>query len=253
MSLIETESLILRTYNLGDADKIVVCLTRDHGIVRGVAKGAKRLKSRFGSSLEPFSQVRLTYFQKENIELVSIDKVEITRSVFDAMSDPELLQKFSYFSELLISFLPPHDPNEAMYRLARACIEQGISHPARLADLDLYFKLWLLRLTGYLPDWSRCSDCRRVLDDREDADVQANFQLLCQNCRRSNARHSIGPDIRELVSGVMQLSPAVFAAKGIVGDPQLLILAPILQSIISASLGRDILQSSGAESSALRL
>ena len=54
MSLIETESIILRSYNLAEADKIVVLLTRDHGVVRGVAKGAKRLKSKFGSGLEPF-------------------------------------------------------------------------------------------------------------------------------------------------------------------------------------------------------
>src|SRR6185369_3214059 len=115
MSLVETESLILRTYNLGDADKIVVFFTRDHGIIRGVAKGAKRLRSRFGSSLEPFSQVRITYFQKENVELVGLDRIEITRSVFDAVSSPELLQRLSYFAELLIAFLPPHDPNEAIY------------------------------------------------------------------------------------------------------------------------------------------
>ena len=59
MPLIETESIILKTYNLAEADKIVLFLTRDHGVLRGVAKGAKRLKSRFGSGLEPFSIVML--------------------------------------------------------------------------------------------------------------------------------------------------------------------------------------------------
>ena len=57
MSLIETESLVIKSYNLAEADRIVVFLTREHGMVRGVAKGAKRLKSKFGSSLEPFSVV----------------------------------------------------------------------------------------------------------------------------------------------------------------------------------------------------
>ena len=64
MALIETESLVLKSYNLAEADKIVVLLTHDHGVVRGVAKGAKRLKSKFGSGLEPFSVVHSTYFQK---------------------------------------------------------------------------------------------------------------------------------------------------------------------------------------------
>ena len=79
MGLIETEGLVLKSYSLAEADKIVVFLTQEHGLVRGVAKGAKRLKSKFGGSLEPFSIVRLTYFQKEDRELVSIQQSEIGR------------------------------------------------------------------------------------------------------------------------------------------------------------------------------
>ena len=111
MPLIETESIVLKSYNLAEADRIVVLLTRDHGIVRGVAKGAKRLKSRFGSGLEPFSEGRATYFQKENLELVSLQSAELTRSNFALASEPEFLQKFSYIGDLLISFLPPLYPN----------------------------------------------------------------------------------------------------------------------------------------------
>src|SRR2546421_2807844 len=183
MALVEAESLILRTYNLGDAEKIVVLFTRDQGIIRGVAKGAKRLKSNFGSSLEPFSQGRVTYLQKENVELVSIEKIEVILSMFVVASRPEFLQKFSYLSTLLIACLPPHDPNETLYRMTQACIEQAIAEPDRLAGVGLYFELWLLRLTGYLPDWSRCQECRRVFDDEEESELQPGFQLLCSRCR----------------------------------------------------------------------
>src|SRR6476646_6680033 len=109
MPLVETEGVILKTYNLAEADKIVLLLTRDHGIVRGVAKGAKRLKSRFGSGLEPFSEIRATYFQKENIELVSFQRTDLIRSNFAVAADPAFLQKFSYLADLLISVQPPHD------------------------------------------------------------------------------------------------------------------------------------------------
>jgi len=111
MPLIETESLVLKTYNLAEADKIVLLLTRDHGIIRGVAKGAKRLKSRFGSALEPFSVARVSYFQKETLELVSIQKMELMESYFAAASNPEFLQKFSYLTDILVGSLPPHDPS----------------------------------------------------------------------------------------------------------------------------------------------
>jgi len=75
MAIVETESLILKSYALAEADKIVVFLSQNQGIIRGVAKGAKRLKSRFGGSLEPFSVVNLIYFQKEDSELVKINQI----------------------------------------------------------------------------------------------------------------------------------------------------------------------------------
>ncbi|MFN2500544.1 MAG: DNA repair protein RecO [Pyrinomonadaceae bacterium] len=108
MALTETESLVLKSYNLSEADRIVVLLTLDHGVVRGVAKGAKRLKSRFGSGLEPFSVVKVSYFQKEARELVSIEKIDLIQSNFVAASNPAFLQKFSYLSEHEpVSTLPP--------------------------------------------------------------------------------------------------------------------------------------------------
>ena len=79
MSVVESESIVLKSYNLAEADRIVVFLTHEHGIVRGVAKGAKRLKSRFGGGLEPFSIVRLAYFQKEALELVAIHSLELIK------------------------------------------------------------------------------------------------------------------------------------------------------------------------------
>src|SRR5688500_9158166 len=98
MGIIETEGLVLKSYGLAEADKIVVFLTQEQGLIRGVAKGAKRLKSRFGGSLEPFSIVRLTYFQKEERELVSIKQCEILKSYFEKASHPHFFQKFAYIA-----------------------------------------------------------------------------------------------------------------------------------------------------------
>jgi DNA repair protein RecO (recombination protein O) len=240
MALIETDSLVLKCYNLAEADKIVVLLTHDHGIVRGVAKGAKRLKSRFGSGLEPFSEVRATYYQKENSELVSIQKIELVRSNFAAASDPEFLQKFSYLGDLIVSFLPPHDPNETLYRMVRASIDAAVADHGSLAAIGVYFELWLLRLAGYLPDWSRCDDCGRVLVADEEANVQANFHLLCINCRKAGSSRVLDGRAREAVSQAMKLAPTAFAAT-VTDSPELLTtVSRILRDIISHSIGREI-------------
>src|SRR5215203_2815495 len=168
MPVVETESLVLKSFNLAEADRIVVFLTRDSGMVRGVAKGAKRLTSRFGSMLEPFSTVNLEYFQKEDRELVNIRHLDLVRSCFDQASEPEVLQTFSYIADLLISFVPPHDPNETLYRMVKACIDSGCSAPPDIAAIRMYFETWLLRLGGYLPNGfrasSRCiSECAKTL------------------------------------------------------------------------------------------
>lgn len=123
MGLVETEGLILKSYSLAEADKIVVFLTQNQGLVRGVAKGAKRLKSKFGGSLEPFTVAQIEYFQKEERELVSIRESETVKSYFESASEPVFLQKLAYIAELLTEFAPPHDPNERLYRIVKVCLE----------------------------------------------------------------------------------------------------------------------------------
>ena len=80
MPLYTADALILRTYKLGEADRIVVFLTRDRGKKRGVAKGARRPRSRFVGALEPLTEVRVAYFEKERRELVGLNFAETIRS-----------------------------------------------------------------------------------------------------------------------------------------------------------------------------
>ncbi len=198
MSLYESESIVLKSYNLAEADRIVVFLTREHGIIRGVAKGAKRLKSKFGSTLEPFSTVQLNYFQKDDRELVSIQQVELIRSYFREASEPDFLDTFAYMADLLITFAPPHDPNEKLYRMMQACLAAAPLEAGRLRSIRLYFELWLLRLGGYLPDWTKCNLCRRAFSADEAAGLQSNFHLTCKSCRSNQRAHGINAIDREV-------------------------------------------------------
>lgn len=240
MPLVETEGLVLKSYNLAEADRIVIFLTRDHGVVRGVAKGAKRPKSRFGSGLEIFSIVKLTYFQKEILELVSVREAELQKSYFEAASNPEFLQKFSYLSDLLISFAPPHDPNEMLYRMMRACLDTANADPDVLTALGFYFELWLLRLGGYLPDWTHCDNCRRSFTKNEPANLQINFHLLCRDCARARSDIGISGEHRELYQSALRLPPDRFAESVIAQGEVLTELSRVLRRLISQIVGREI-------------
>lgn len=240
MPLIETESLVLKTYNLAEADRIVLFLTNDHGLVRGVAKGAKRLKSKFGSGLEPFSIVKLTYFQKDTVELVSIQNVELLRSYFGLAAEPEFLEKFAYLGDLLTAITPPDDPNDDLYRMVKACLAASAQMPARLESIGLYFELWLLRLGGYLPDWSKCEKCKRSFSPTESANLQTNFQIVCETCKKVKGGTVIGGNMREMFASALRLSPALFAESASDDLETVADISRILRRILSQAIGRDV-------------
>ena len=239
MSLIETECLVLRCYNLAEADKIVVMLTRDHGLVRGVAKGAKRLKSKFGSTLEPFSLVSVCYAQKENLELVSIKRSDLVRSCFFAANDPEAQEHLAYIAELLISFVPPNEPNERIYRMIRACLQSFAQETDSLSRIVVYFEIWILRLSGYLPEWDRCVDCGVIFTSTDISHIQPDFRLQCGNCNRSGNGRILSGSMIEIIGMSKKLSPEEFLRETANKTAILSELSVILGSLISHVIGNS--------------
>jgi DNA repair protein RecO (recombination protein O) len=239
MGLVETEALVLKSYSLAEADKIVVFLTQTQGLVRGVARGAKRLKSRFGSGLEPFSFVQLTYFQKEDRELVSINNIELTKTFFEYASEPLFLQKFAYLAELLNEFAPPHEPNEKLYRMAKVCLESAAQNPEYLENIALYFELWILRLGGYLPNWERCDSCKREFIQNEPSNLQINFHLFCRNCQKSRNGWEVSSLERKIFLQAQKFSPEKFVELTKDRREDVLNVSNILKRIISNILGKE--------------
>lgn len=149
MPLYTAEALVLRTYKLGEADRIVVFLTRDRGKKRGVAANARKSRKRFGAALEPLTEVRVSYFEKERRDLVGLNYAEPVRSPLVAAS-PEALGYSHYFAELIDEWAPEADVDERLYRLGTAALEALVTGvpPEALAR---YFECWLLRLQGVYP------------------------------------------------------------------------------------------------------
>jgi DNA repair protein RecO (recombination protein O) len=238
MPLHNTEAFVLRTYSLAEADKICVFLTKDLGKVRGVAHGARKMKSRFGSALELFTEVALTYFQKEGRELMSVSTCEIVRSHFHrAARDVETAGAFSYMSELLMEFLPDHEPNERLYRLVKATLE-AIEEGHDLPRLLRYFESWLLRLGGYFPDASRCSACGESIAANESVFLTLEGAPRCQAC--SGGRGTpVDNELRSAIREMFQVHPTAFSRKR-VRPEHLTQISDINYQIIRHALERDL-------------
>jgi DNA repair protein RecO (recombination protein O) len=210
MGLVETEAIVLRTYNLSEADKIVVCLTHCCGIIRGVANGARRLKSRFGAALEPFTVVTLDYFEKDGRELVSIKQAEIQRSYFSLTQTAEMVGWMAYLSELIMDFAPPHEPNKNLFRLVSGTLEAVAQNQHRATAIKRYFEVWLLKLSGFMPETRACTSCRKHFDATEKSYTNAENKLQCSAC--SNAVGVVlSACTRTLLRAVLTRSPQEFA------------------------------------------
>ncbi len=149
MPLYTADALILRTYKLGEADRIVVFLTRDRGKKRGVAKGARRAKSKFIGALEPMTEVRVAYFEKEQRELVGLNYAETIRSPLSHVT--ESISYVGYFAELLDEWAQEADADDRLYRLGASMLD-AMAADAPVEPLARYFEYWLLRLQGVYPE-----------------------------------------------------------------------------------------------------
>ena len=149
MPLYSADALILRTYKLAEADRIVVFLTRDRGKKRGVAKGARRQKSNFVGALEPLTHVRVAYFEKERRELVSLNYSESSCSVL-SNSTIEGLGCATYFAELIDEWAAEGHEDERLYRLGVSMVE-ALASGVPPEPLTRYFEFWLLSLQGVYP------------------------------------------------------------------------------------------------------
>lgn len=182
MPVKESEAIVLRSFPLGEGDRLVSFLDRHSGRLRGVAKGARLTKSRFGSTLELLSYIRIWYFERENRDLVRINQCELIESFMDVQSDYASGVALALVSEITEAVLGEKEPADPQFRLvlltARAIRIHGPS-PAVLA----YFCLWTARLGGWLGPLDRCSRCGRLVEQENLFTSPGNPELCCSDCR----------------------------------------------------------------------
>src|SRR5215472_12941847 len=155
-----SEAFVLQTYPFQESDLVVSFLSRDFGKLRGIAKRARRPKSPFGSGLERLSRIRMSFFQKENRELVGLDSCELIQSQFSLVSNYQAGVALDFLAEIAEQLLPAAEPNERFFRLLAAVLEVMHSDkPGALWLASTYFSLWALRLSGLLPELHACLGC----------------------------------------------------------------------------------------------
>jgi DNA repair protein RecO (recombination protein O) len=183
----ETEAIILKTFPLGEADRLVSFLGRTSGRMRGVAAGARRVKNRYGSTLQVMSHVQIWYVEKETRDLVRIQQCELLESLNKAQSDYDLSTGLAVTSEVCEAVLPEHEVSESMFRLILLTARE-IERRAEWTLPLSYFAFWTVRLGGWLPRFDRCSACGELLGERAGHSAAWEAGLFCDKCRRSGMK-----------------------------------------------------------------
>lgn len=174
------EALILDVQPLGDADRIVAFLTREAGVLRGVARGARRRYSRHAGQLQLLSRVDLQWLEKEGRELVRITSVETLRAADALLASLEGVLAASYLAESVRAFAPEGEPQELLFRLLDSTVAALLAG-VEPALATRYFEVWLLRLAGVFPFASPCPGCGGALAAGSRL-VGGGESLVCASC-----------------------------------------------------------------------
>ena len=194
MPLRESEAIILQTYPLGEADRLVSLLARNAGRMRGVAAGARRTKSRFGSTLERLSHVRIWFYERETRDLVRINQCELIESFLDVQKDYASGVALALLAEITEAVLPEREASDAAFRLLLLSAK-AIRSTGKTTLPLAYFSMWTLRLGGWLPDLEHCARCKRELAGEAAYTSPGHPGLICASCRLPGMR-AISPEAR---------------------------------------------------------
>jgi DNA repair protein RecO (recombination protein O) len=210
MSVLTSEAVVLRTWPLHEADLIVSFFTRDFGRLKGVAKAALKSRKRFGGALEPMTVARAWFQEKPKQELVRLDQLEIVRSPLSAPVDHVRMAVLSFFAEVLDEALPEHDPQDAVFRLLLAVLEQTTVEQPWMPLT--YFSLWLTRLMGLLPDLGHCTACGEALQSAEISFNSHADGLFCA-VHRNGSGSVLSADSWLLAQRMLRAPASAFSAE----------------------------------------
>jgi DNA repair protein RecO (recombination protein O) len=210
MAVLTSDAVILRTWPVQESDLIVSFFTRDYGRMKGLAKAALRSRKRFGGALEATTVARAWFAERPRQELVRLDQLEIIRSPLSAPVDAIRMAVLSFFAEVLDEALPEHDPQETVFRLVLAVLEQTTVEQPWMPLT--YFSLWITRLMGLLPDIAHCTACGESLV-ADETSFNAHADGLFCVAHRNGSASVLSADSWLLAQRMLRAPASTFTAE----------------------------------------
>lgn len=178
--LYKTEGIVLKSMEYEEADKIVTIYTKNYGKITAIAKGVRKTKSKFGSSLEILTHSNFLIYKGRNIDIVS--QTEILESFFSTSKE---VIKFAFAVncvEVVNRLTEEQEINIGLFNLLKEVLHylKGSNDPKLLT---LSFKWQTISILGYRPSLDHCCRCNKSAEDQKE--MYFNIKeggLVCNNC-----------------------------------------------------------------------
>ncbi|MBN2383171.1 DNA repair protein RecO [bacterium] len=160
MALEQTEAIVLKIFDYGEADRIVHFLTENHGLVHGFTRGARKHKSRFAGRIDLLNHGHLRFFEKQHDKLAAINEFEILNSFPMLKQDLDRFYRASIMAELAHIVTLSGSPDRQLFKIMLAFLKV-LDHPSSHSrTLLVLFEIFLIHHEGYAPPLDRCPHCQ---------------------------------------------------------------------------------------------
>ncbi|RJP32572.1 MAG: DNA repair protein RecO [Actinobacteria bacterium] len=212
MATYKEEAVVLRAYDLGEADRILTMITAGRGLRRAVAKGVKRTRSKFGGRLEPFTHLDAVLHEGRNLDTVV--QVEIIRSHESVRAD---FAKFLFGEAMLEMIEKSLHEGQRIPRIFEAlCVtldvlEGDVCDPALLLAA---FEFKICALIGYHPHLDCCLHCGRKIEGGRACLDLSGGGIACADCSRGLENlQAMSPDSLSLIRCLLSEDMATVACR----------------------------------------
>lgn len=185
----ESDGLVLKVSDVGESDRVISVLTREYGLIRAFANGAKRYKSSSQSATQALCYSHFIFHSSRDSYV--IDEAKSIETFFRLREDIEKLSLAQYFCELCEELAPEMDEANDYLRLALNCLHMLVTEKRSPLFLKATAELRMLSLAGYMPELNTCGVCGKGIDADCRFDV-SNGVLTCTGCSASGFPVTIG-------------------------------------------------------------
>lgn len=179
---IKTTGIVIREQTISENDKLVTLLTRDRGVIRAFARGAKSPKSRKNAGTQQFCYCDFDIYSGNNI--FSVEEARPKETFFDLRGDIQCLALAQYFCELVFELSPREEDSEEYLKLilnTNYLLMRGKKEPELLKAV---FELRILSMSGYMPSLVGCNCCGKFESDIMFFDI-AKGEIYCDKCNNN--------------------------------------------------------------------